>query len=140
MSWIDDNLIVGPPEAVKETKDKLMKLFKCKDLGEAMEYVGCKLTRTEDGGLKFTQEVLLQRFRDEFHTDPDKKWTSPAQPGSILTKTDDNPKLTSAMQMYLRSGIGILMHIMQWSRPEMSHSTRDLAKHMNPKNLVLKVT
>jgi len=31
--WIDDNLIVGPPEAVAEAKAKFMKLFKCKDLG-----------------------------------------------------------------------------------------------------------
>ena len=97
MSWIDDNLIVGPPEAVAEAKAKFMKLFKCKDLGEVDEYVGCKLTRTEDGGLKFTQEVLMQRFRDEFHTDPNKKWTSPAEPGSLLTKKDGDPKLSDAM-------------------------------------------
>ena len=57
----------------------------------------------------------MQRFQDEFHTDPDTKWNLPAQPGSLLTKDEDDPKLSNEMQTYVRSGAGIGMHMMQWS-------------------------
>ena len=49
------------------------------------EYVGNWLTRLEDGGLKFTQNVLVQSFKDEFKIS-DKKLSTPAAPASVLAK------------------------------------------------------
>ena len=34
------------------------------------------------------------------------------------------------MQTYLQSDIGKLIHVMQWSRPKISHLVRDMAKLM----------
>ena len=64
VSWIDDNLIVGSEKATMETKGKLMDRFECTDEGDLSEFVGSKIDRTEDGGLKFTQPVLIQTFKD----------------------------------------------------------------------------
>jgi len=47
ISWVDDYLFVGPDDIVTKTKNKLMEVFDCDDVGEAQEYVGCKLTRGE---------------------------------------------------------------------------------------------
>ena len=128
VSWIDDNLIVGSKEAVLEAKKDMMERFECDDCGEIQEYVGCKIDR--DGReLKFTQPVLLQSFEDEFEL-PEREVATPAVPGSVLPKVEKGKQLSGTRQTKYRSGVGKLMHIMQYSRPEIYNSVRDLARHM----------
>ena len=75
------------------------------------EYVGNGLTCLEDGGLKFTQDVLVQSFKDEFDIS-DKKWSTPAAPGSVLEKSKEGEdSLSAKLQTYLQSVIGKVMHI-----------------------------
>jgi hypothetical protein len=134
ISWIDDNMIVGSQEVVDKTKKELMTYFECEDCGTMEEYVGNRLTRLEDGGLKFTQDVLIQSFKDEYDIS-DKKWSTPAAPGTVLEKVKEGEEALSAQnQTYLRSGIGKMIHVMQWSRPEISHAVRDSAKMMGQGN------
>ena len=65
--------------------------------------MGNKSTRLEDGGLKFTQDVLVQSFKDKFKIS-DKKWSTPAAPGSVLEKVKEGEESLSAKdQTYLRS-------------------------------------
>jgi len=88
------------------------------------------LTRLEGGGLKFTQNVLNQSVKDEFKIS-DKKWSTPAAPGPVLEKVKEGEEsLSNSDQTYLRSGIGKMIHVMQWSRPEIYHAVHDLAKMM----------
>ena len=61
ISWINDNMSIGTQEVVDRTKTKLMTYFECEDCGKMNN-----LTCLEDGGLKFTQDVLDQSFKDEF--------------------------------------------------------------------------
>ncbi len=65
VSWIDDNLLIGPKKSVEKTKKDLMERFDSKDCGDIVEYVGCKVERTKNL-LKFTQPVLLQSYNDKF--------------------------------------------------------------------------
>ncbi len=64
VSWIYDNLFVGNEKIAEERKAKLMARIKCSDEGELKEFVGNKINCTTDGGLKFTQPVLIQSFDD----------------------------------------------------------------------------
>ena len=90
-----------------------MEYFECEDCGEMKEYMGNKLTRLEDGGLKFTQDVLVQSFKDGFKIS-DKKWRTPAAPGTVLEKVKEGEESLSAkLPTYLRSGIGKAIHILQ---------------------------
>ena len=75
ISWIDDNLIIGSLEVVARAKKELMTYFEYEDCGETKEYAGNKLTRLEDGGLKFTQDVLIQSFKDKFDLLYSTKWS-----------------------------------------------------------------
>ena len=128
ISWIDDNLIVGSTAAVLEAKAAMMERFECDDCGEVQEYVGCKVVR--DGRvLKFTQPVLLQSYSDEFDL-PSREYLTPAAAGSVLTVVEAGKELSGTMQTKYRSGVGKLMHMMQYSRPEIYNSVRDLARHM----------
>ncbi len=44
ISWIDDNMILGPSNLVMQIKNDLMKQFECNDCGRLEEYVGNKMT------------------------------------------------------------------------------------------------
>ena len=77
--------------------------------------------------------MIIQSFSDEFKL-PDGNANTPAVPGNILTSLPELPALEKERKTYSRSGIGKLIHIKQWSRPEISNATRDAARHMsNPK-------
>jgi hypothetical protein len=113
LSWIDDNLIVSSKQAVSVTKQELMSCFDCEDCGELEEYIGCRLMRN-NGEIKFTQGVLVQSFEDEFDI-PKKKYATPAKPGNVLTKGDPNSAVNAKTQTCFRSGVGKMIHMMQWS-------------------------
>jgi hypothetical protein len=57
-------MIVGSQEMVDKTREEVMTSFACEEWGEMQEYMGNKLTRFEDRGLKFTQDMLIQSFKD----------------------------------------------------------------------------
>ena len=129
VSWIDDNLIVGSTKATAMTKEKLMNNFECTDEGDLTEFVGSKIDRTEDGGLKFTQPVLIQSFQDEFDL-PTQKYTTPAKAGEMLTNCEEKDALSAGEQTIYRSAVGKAMFLMQYSRAEIYNSVRDCARHM----------
>ena len=43
LSWMDDNLIVGLPQVVKDENEKLAKEIKIEGVGELKEFVWCKI-------------------------------------------------------------------------------------------------
>lgn len=52
---------------MKVTTDAMKARFDCNDIGEMLEYVGCKIESDYDKRtLKLTQPVMVQSFCDEF--------------------------------------------------------------------------
>ena len=132
--WIDDNLCIGNRKVVKREVQMLSDRFEVDDVGTLEEYVGCKIDiDQEKQTLKFMQPVLLQSFADEFEL-PKRKPTTPLVPGTVLTKADATASLPSKRQSKYQSGVGKLLHMMRWSRPEIYNATRELAKHMTCAN------
>ena len=80
-------LCIGHPEDVEESKNEFMRIFKCDDVGEFKEYVGCKITQVE-GMIKITQPVLLQSYEDEFNL-PTTNFKTPAEPRKILSQIEE---------------------------------------------------
>ena len=63
-SWIDDLLNIGSSDAINYIKNNIKSLFDCSDEGEMMEYVGCKIERSDENKqLKMTQPVIMQSFK-----------------------------------------------------------------------------
>jgi hypothetical protein len=109
-----------------EAKDMMGKIFDCEDVDEMNEYVGCKIERDpEEPSLRITQPVLLQSFEDEFDLSQMGKPGLPAPAGSMLTKGDktDSEAVLLAQQAY-RKGVGTLLHVTQWTRPDIMNSAR----------------
>ena len=93
------------------------------------EYVGCKIDRNvEEGSMKFTLPVMLQRFKDEFETSK-KRPRTPAEAGTVLAKCSESAKVNRKRHTYFRQGVGKLLHMTRWSRPEVQNSVRELARH-----------
>jgi hypothetical protein len=128
LSWIDDCLIAGNHDGVELAKEQMKQRFDCDDVGELKEYVGCKIERSEKA-IRFTQPVLLQSFEDEFQC-KEGKVTIPAEAGSVLEKCAENEALTEGEQTRYRSGVGKLLHMMRWSRPEIYNAVRELSRFM----------
>ena len=132
LSWIDDCMVWGKAEQANKEKDGFVDRFDCDDIGEVKEYVGCKIDRdVKDNVFKFTQPVMIQSFRDEFELGKEcaKTPVTPADPGTVLVKAEDKDKVGQIRQTYYRSGVGKLLHMARWSRPDVQNAVRDVSRH-----------
>jgi hypothetical protein len=91
------------------------------------EYVGCKIDRNKDS-VKFTQPVLIQSYEDEFDLNKTRQVFTPADQGKVLMKCDKGTVLGGKEQTKYRSGVGKLLHMMRWSRPEIYNAVRELLR------------
>jgi hypothetical protein len=133
LSWIDDNLILGCPEDVEQFRKDIEAVFKCKYEGPLSEYVGSKIDmkRSESGTeIKITQPVLVQSLEDEFDLPEGKPPRVPATAGQILITEPGGVNLSKEDSTMYRSGTAKLMFMMQWSRPDIYNSVRELSRHM----------
>ena len=122
MSWVDDMHVTGVN--VMENKEELKKRFNCEDVGDVNEYVGCKIDRTKER-IKFTQPVLIQSLVDEFDL-PTQTYRTPMAEGTVLVESET--KLNADAQSKYRSGVGKLLHLARWSRPEIFNAVRELTR------------
>ena len=78
---------------------------------------------------------MLQVVKDLFHCQEadggDKQPSTPAPPGTVLeyNKELEEP-LPDKKQTQYRSGVGILLHICQYSRPDTLNRVRELSRFM----------
>ena len=124
---MDNCLVAGPDAEVQRAKTEMTEMFDCDDTGEMVEYVGCKVdydrSRQE---MRLTQPVMLQSFWDESGITTDgHNPTTPAIPGTILIKGKDHNKLSPTSQAHYRSRVGKLLHMMQWTCPNILNSVRE---------------
>ena len=102
--------------------------FDCDDVGELSEYVGCKILQT-DSTIRFAQPVLLQSFEDEFKCKAGKTQIPPKASGNP-EECKPSDTLSKVEQTNYCSGVGKLLHIMHWSRPEIYNAVRELSGFM----------
>jgi hypothetical protein len=135
ISWIDDNMILGPSDLVMKLKKDLMKQFENDDCGELTEYIGNKIKRVGEDAIRLVQTVLTQSYEDEFELGK-RCYNMPAQPGTVLMHPTEGKEVLSATdQTRLISGMGKLMYQMQYSRPDIAQAVHDLARYMTRGNL-----
>ena len=129
--YIDDTLCIGDEEAVKELKVDISKYFATKEEGILTEYVGCEITRVGKTKLFMSQQVLIRKIERTFKEIITKLpiYNSPAGGGFKVERcTDDNLKISAEKQKLYRSGVGMLMFLVKYSRPDLANSVRELSK------------
>lgn len=84
LSWVDDCIVMGPQGSVLIAKEEMKKQFDCEDIGEIIEYIGCKVDYDKDERwVKLTQPVLMQSFTDEFDLPDEAAPKTPAPGGQV---------------------------------------------------------
>ena len=76
--------------------------------------------------MKVTQPVLLQSLKNDFGISKEQRPTTPVEPGSVLSMDEDTEVMKESDQKIYRSGVGKLLHMMKWSRLEISIVVREL--------------
>ena len=58
---VDDCLVTGPNGLVVMSKEAMLELFDCDDVGEMKEHVGCKVDwDKDDDSIQITQPALMK--------------------------------------------------------------------------------
>jgi len=132
ITWVDDCLIAGDKDDVTKAKEQMMTLFNCNEIGEMKEYVGCKVDHDwNERCIKLTQPVMIQSFVDKFELG---KWernpTTPADPNTTLIKGEDCNLISKDKQKMYCSGVGKLLHMMRWTRPNLLNAVRETSRFM----------
>jgi hypothetical protein len=132
VSWVDDCLFICPPRMRDEIRSEMTTRFDCDVVGNMDEYVGCMMKRNDaEGSIKITQPVILQSFVDEFELPTSgQEPNTPGEPGQSLMPCGDAEELGPEEQTKYRSGVGKLLHVMRWSRPDILNAVRDLSRYM----------
>ena len=124
MLWVNDSPIAGNKENVIKIKEILKTLFDCIDSDEMNEYVVCLVLRGQNW-MRLKQPTQLRKFEDKFVLDGHRKEPrTPSEPGSALNESEKGAPLSHKEQHDYRKGVGILLHMMRWSRPEILNSVR----------------
>jgi hypothetical protein len=80
--------------------------------------------------VKLTQPVLLQSYTDEFTIPEGEAPRTPATPGEVLQQGEPADFVDDDEQSTYRSGVGKLLHMMKWTRPEILNAVRELSRFM----------
>jgi Reverse transcriptase (RNA-dependent DNA polymerase) len=130
--YVDDGLVAGDSsEAIDEVMAMLAEFWDVRDLGTPDDFLGISITRDFAAGtLKLDQSAyatrLVELFADQLVPAslpmPARAVLSKAQPGDDLAAGGD-----------YRSLVGGLMYLANGTRPDISHSVGQLARHnQNP--------
>ena len=129
--YIDDTLCIGPKAAVDEFKADMKKHFCAKEEGPMEEYVGYEIKRTGKHKLFMCQSNLINKL-DRIFGDKVKGLSfqeTPAGTGFTVTRCQVPEQLiTLEEQRTYRSGVGILLYLVKFSRPDISNAVRELSK------------
>jgi Reverse transcriptase (RNA-dependent DNA polymerase) len=133
--YVDDALMVGDQAAINKTVEQLRSKVTLKEVGCLAEYVGCTIIREgTNNKLWMCQPNLIVKMERIFekHVSFRQTYKTPAAPGEIISKpTDDTEKVDGEMQRLYRSGVGMLLYLIKFSRPEISNAVREIAKVMD---------
>ena len=128
LSWVGDCLFLGRRDDVIMEADEMKLYFNCDDIGFTDTYVGCKIEIDEDGKkVRFTQPVLIKSFVDEFSVG-NKTVQIPATQGQVLQPGNVEDELSGKEKKHYQAGVGKLLYLTRWSRPEIGNVVRELSR------------
>ena len=95
------------------------------------EYVGCEINCLSDKSIIMCQDSLIKKMLKIFGSEVNgmRIYDTPASTGYLVIRpTEEEHVLDDAEQTRYRSGIGILMFLIKYSRPDIANSVRELSK------------
>ena len=127
LTYVDDMLIAGSPEAVKGIKKALCAKFKCHDIGSAEFFLGMSIQRDRVsrtlwlGQPKYTQEILSR-----FGMDKARPRRTPMDANLRLSKFGEDAEPAEAARY--PELIGCLLYLAACTRPDIAHAVGVLSR------------
>ena len=129
--YVDDMLIFGTSLiVVQSTKRFLASQFDMKDMGEAKVILGVKITRMGDS-IMLSQEHYVEKILKRFGHFDAKPMSTPYDANTHLIKNRGDPMGQAEYAQIIWS----LMHLMNFSRPDIAYAVCRLSRYThNPNN------
>jgi hypothetical protein len=130
--YVDDGGIFGDDEAVDNCVEQFKQRFNVKVDDTLTDYLGCEIIR--DGNkpkIWIRQPNLLSHIAGNFSEYlPTKHVGTPGTPKFVVIRhvQDDANLLSPDEQSKFRTGVGMLMHLVKYSRPEIANAVRECSK------------
>ena len=131
--WVDDSLVIGDPEAIDSAIDDLKKKgLVLKIAGSLKDYLSCEITFSADGKRAWVhQPHLLKKLEGKFGEMVEnlQEYRTPGTPGHTIMRNPKNVTRVSDEEQFLyRSGTGMLLYLVKYSRPDIANPVRELSK------------
>jgi hypothetical protein len=128
--YVDDMLIFGTCiDIVIRTKSFLASKFDMKDMGEASVILGVKIIRKDDS-IILSQEHYVEKLLRKFGHYDSKSVSTPYDSNSHLKKNKGDP----VDQTQYAQIIGSLLHLMNFSRPDIAYAVGRLSRYTHNPN------
>ena len=133
--YVDDCFVIGDKEALEEFKRIINKLPITVTYTDGLkDYLSCEIVFSDDRKKAWLgQPHLIKKLEATFGEDVSKlqRYKTPGTPGGRLLKPSERDStLDESRQSRYRSGVGLLLYLVKWSRPDIANATRELAKLM----------
>jgi hypothetical protein len=133
--YVDDCLIIGKESSITNLIEEFKKHeFSLKIEKDVKEYLSCCIVESKDKRkLTMVQPHQLNRLIDKFGDDIEgkRKVSTPGTPRFKIQKSTENMDvLDYNHQKKYQSGVGMLLYLTKYSRPDISNIVRELSKCM----------
>ena len=132
--WVDDCLFMGHKSVLQESVEMLQKYFKLKITNDTNDYLSCEIIYTKDLSRCWIGQPHLCRKIEKTFGELVKglpRYRTPGTPGLVITKPVDPKAIISFEDQKLyRSGVGMLLYLVKYSRPDIANPVRELTKGM----------
>ena len=134
MVYTDDGIFCGPDQGeISQCMTELGARFEITDEGDIDEYLGVKVTRTQDGTITLTQPHLIDSIIADLGFKENTKGKDTPAPSTASIDRDLNGKEHSESWEY-RSVIGKLNFLEKSTRPDIAFAVHQCARYSsNPK-------
>ncbi|KAG1650492.1 hypothetical protein FOA52_009541, partial [Chlamydomonas sp. UWO 241] len=126
--YVDDMLVIGRTGSVREVVGQVTKVYECRDLGCAKQFLGMAITRDRGSRtILLTQAELTKQLLLKFNLSECRTRDVPLSVGEILRKDSDNLLGTSQFAEL----VGSLLYLSNCTRPDITYAVNKLSRYMS---------
>jgi len=131
--YVDDCLVIGKQDQIEKLIVELNNGgFNLKITSSLTDYLSCRVIESESRKeIKIAQPHLINNLSNKFEEEVRrlKVFKTPGTPRfKIVRPDDDSALIDSELQKRYRSGVGMLLYLTKYTRPDLCNVVRELSK------------
>ena len=130
ITWVDDCLFIGNKTAISEAIGCLQKKFKLKINWEVNDYLSCEFVFDKKNGSAWIGQLHMYKKLEKTFEGllPNRKFKVPSDPRFQVIKPEEEEQISQVEQSLYRSGVGQLLFLIKFTRPDLANAVRELSK------------